>query len=68
MATFSEFLKLYGVEKEDLKDITSLYPYFSAEFKKNLGEKLKEFAIKNLPKSADIITKGYVSSAFTGTI
>ncbi|WP_457567345.1 EAL domain-containing protein [Desulfurobacterium sp.] len=52
---FKELLKIYGITKDDLKDIKDIKNLFSPENKTKIGKETLKFIKENLPASSQII-------------
>ena len=63
-----QLLELYGIGEEDWEEIAELKGFFSEEFKKKLGEKTKEFVLKELPVSSQLLESLRAVKAFDSTI
>lgn len=63
-----ELLKTYGIDEKDWEDIKSLKPYFSEEFRRKLGQKTKEFVLKELPVSKKMLEDLNLIEVFDPTI
>jgi EAL domain-containing protein (putative c-di-GMP-specific phosphodiesterase class I)/GGDEF domain-containing protein len=65
---FQDFINLYGITPENLKEISSLSSIFDAKTKEKISKRTHEFVIKYLPESAKLLEDLGATNAFSGTI